>query len=120
MTQKSSRTLKPAPAQDRRAGDETGCCVPNIVRMLRCWIIPGRRKRNASGISTGEIEKLTGEAMAAGALAGKVSGAGRRGFLCSFVPPEKRLHLVRALWPPAHRQGVKLTHSNARILDLAA
>lgn len=32
-----------------------------------------------------------------GALAGKVSGAGGGGFMMFFVPPEKRMDVVRAL-----------------------
>jgi D-glycero-alpha-D-manno-heptose-7-phosphate kinase len=47
------------------------------------------KKQTASGISTGEIEKLYDKAMKSGALAGKVSGAGGGGFMMFIVPPEK-------------------------------
>jgi D-glycero-alpha-D-manno-heptose-7-phosphate kinase len=68
------------------------------------------KKETASGISTGTIEKLYGEAMAAGALAGKVSGAGGGGFMMFIVPPENRLNLVRTLKEAGGlAEGVKLT-----------
>ena len=47
------------------------------------------KKQTASGISTGAIEKLYDAAMAAGALAGKVSGAGGGGFMMSSCRPRK-------------------------------
>ncbi|HWY65739.1 MAG TPA: hypothetical protein VNX61_11050, partial [Rhizomicrobium sp.] len=66
--------------------------------------------QTASGISTGAIEKLYDAAMAAGALAGKVSGAGGGGFMMFIVPPEKRLKLVRTLnQAGGFAEGVKLT-----------
>ncbi len=68
------------------------------------------KKETASGISTSTIESLHGEAMAAGALAGKVSGAGGGGFMMFIVPPEKRLNLVRKLnQAGGFAEGVKLT-----------
>jgi D-glycero-alpha-D-manno-heptose-7-phosphate kinase len=46
------------------------------------------KKSLASGISDGEIDKLYDKAMRAGAVGGKVTGAGGGGFLVFFVPPE--------------------------------
>ena len=60
----------------------------------RSWLA---KKRTADGISTGPIERLHAVAMAHGALAGKVSGAGGGGFLMFIVPPQDRVGLVRAL-----------------------
>jgi D-glycero-alpha-D-manno-heptose-7-phosphate kinase len=55
------------------------------------------KKRTADGISSGPIEQLYATAMAHGALAGKVSGAGGGGFLMFIVPPQQRVALIRAL-----------------------
>ena len=60
----------------------------------RSW---GAKKKTADGISTGEIERLHAIAMAHGALAGKVSGAGGGGFLMFIVPPQHRVALIDAL-----------------------
>ncbi|RMX04176.1 dehydrogenase [Corticibacter populi] len=55
------------------------------------------KKRSASTVSTPRIEGIYDAAIAAGALAGKVSGAGGGGFMVFFVPPEHRMNVVRAL-----------------------
>lgn len=60
----------------------------------RSWLA---KQRTASGITTERIETLFGVAMAAGAVAGKVSGAGGGGFMMFLVPPEARVRLIRAL-----------------------
>ena len=60
----------------------------------RSW---AAKKKTAEGISTGEIERLHAVAMAHGALAGKVSGAGGGGFLMFIVPPQHRVGLIDAL-----------------------
>lgn len=60
----------------------------------RSWIA---KQRTASGITTDLIERLFHAAMAAGATAGKVSGAGGGGFIMFLVPPEARVGLIRAL-----------------------
>jgi D-glycero-alpha-D-manno-heptose-7-phosphate kinase len=62
--------------------------------MNRSWIA---KKRTAAGITTKEIDALYETAMKAGALAGKVSGAGGGGFIMFLVPPERRLSVIRAL-----------------------
>jgi D-glycero-alpha-D-manno-heptose-7-phosphate kinase len=70
------------------------------------------KKETAGGISTDVIESLHGEAIAAGALAGKVSGAGGGGFMMFLVPPEKRWGLVQRLnRAGGFAEGVKLTSS---------
>ena len=60
----------------------------------RSWIA---KQRTASGITTELIDQLFTTAMAAGATAGKVSGAGGGGFIMFLVPPDRRVRLIRAL-----------------------
>jgi len=55
------------------------------------------KKRSARTVSNSVIDQLYNEALMAGALAGKVSGAGGGGFLMFFASPEKRLDVIRAL-----------------------
>jgi D-glycero-alpha-D-manno-heptose-7-phosphate kinase len=55
------------------------------------------KKRSASTVSNSHIDEIYEAAVKAGALAGKVSGAGGGGFMMFFVPPEKRMDLVRTL-----------------------
>ncbi len=55
------------------------------------------KKQTAAGISNSEIDRVHALAMRAGALAGKVSGAGGGGFLFFLVAPERRPHLMRVL-----------------------
>jgi len=58
-----------------RAGEKQALLRADIVRNAKVWIILEGEKGNRQRISTGEIEKLYGEAMAAGALA---ESTGRR------------------------------------------
>ncbi len=51
----------------------------------------------ACGSSTARIDELYNVAMANGALAGKISGAGGGGFLMFITSPEDRLGLLEAL-----------------------
>lgn len=55
------------------------------------------KKRSARTVSNPHIDAIYDAAIAAGAAAGKVSGAGGGGFMMFFVPPEKRMDVVRAL-----------------------
>lgn len=55
------------------------------------------KKRSARTVSTPHIESIYDTAMNAGALAGKVSGAGGGGFMMFFVPPDRRMDVIRAL-----------------------
>lgn len=55
------------------------------------------KKRSAKTVSTPHIEEIYGAAIDAGALAGKVSGAGGGGFMMFFVPTEKRMEVIRRL-----------------------
>lgn len=58
------------------------------------WLI---KKQLASGISDSEIDRLYEKALAAGAVGGKITGAGGGGFLLLVVPGEKRNKVRKAL-----------------------
>lgn len=55
------------------------------------------KKRSAKTVSNPHIEEIYEAAVKAGALAGKVSGAGGGGFMMFFVPTEKRMDVIRTL-----------------------
>jgi len=55
------------------------------------------KKRSARTVSNPFIEEIYDAAITAGALAGKVSGAGGGGFMMFFVPPQNRMNVIRAL-----------------------
>jgi D-glycero-alpha-D-manno-heptose-7-phosphate kinase len=55
------------------------------------------KKRTASTVSTPELDALYDAAKAAGAIGGKVSGAGGGGFMMFMVDPRRRQHVIRAL-----------------------
>jgi D-glycero-alpha-D-manno-heptose-7-phosphate kinase len=86
--------------------------VALMARVLeRSWLA---KKETASGVTTPEIDILHRIALDAGALAGKVSGAGGGGFIMFLVPPEQRLKVVRALNDAGGQaEGVHLTANGA-------
>lgn len=55
------------------------------------------KKQLAAGVSNPQLDAIYDDAINAGALAGKISGAGGGGFFMFFVPPNKRMALVRQL-----------------------
>ena len=55
------------------------------------------KKRSAKTVSNPHIDATYDAAIQAGALAGKVSGAGGGGFMWFFVPTEKRMDVIRTL-----------------------
>jgi len=55
------------------------------------------KKSTAATVTTPRIEAIHEAAMTAGALAGKVSGAGGGGFMMFFVRPDRRMEVIRAL-----------------------
>lgn len=57
------------------------------------------KKRSARSVSNARIEEIYEAACAAGAVSGKVSGAGGGGFMMFFVPPARRMDVIRALEP---------------------
>jgi D-glycero-alpha-D-manno-heptose-7-phosphate kinase len=55
------------------------------------------KKRSAKTVSNPHIDEIYDAAIKAGAMAGKVSGAGGGGFMLFIVPPERRMNLIRTL-----------------------
>jgi D-glycero-alpha-D-manno-heptose-7-phosphate kinase len=55
------------------------------------------KKRLASAVSNPKLDAIYTEAMEAGALAGKISGAGGGGFFMFYVPPSRRMAVLRRL-----------------------
>ena len=60
----------------------------------KSWIA---KKQTAHSISNPQIESLMETAMAAGAIAGKVSGAGGGGFITFVIDPLARMNVIRHL-----------------------
>jgi len=65
-----------------------------VESMRQGWI---NKKQSATSVSNTHMNKIYDSAISAGALAGKVSGAGGGGFMMFFVPTEKRMDVIRAL-----------------------
>ncbi|MFZ3044288.1 MAG: GHMP kinase, partial [Desulfatirhabdiaceae bacterium] len=55
------------------------------------------KQQLASGISNSEIDAMYEKALAAGALAGKIAGAGGGGFLMLIVPRESQNRVFEAM-----------------------
>lgn len=60
----------------------------------RSWVI---KKELAAKATTGVIDSMYDQALKAGALGGKIMGAGGGGLLCLYVPPEGQAAVRRAL-----------------------
>ncbi|MDT3778890.1 dehydrogenase [Nitrospira sp. MA-1] len=71
-------------------GDFTGL----VESMREGW---DSKKRSAKSVSNAHLDEIYEAAIKAGALAGKVSGAGGGGFMMFFVAPEKRMDVIFAL-----------------------
>ena len=67
-----------------------------ITSMREGW---ENKKKSARNVSNNNIDEIHNAAVSAGALAGKVSGAGGGGFMMFFVQPNRRMDVVRALQP---------------------
>jgi D-glycero-alpha-D-manno-heptose-7-phosphate kinase len=65
-----------------------------VESMREGWV---SKKRSAKTVSNLHIDEIYDATISAGALAGKVSGAGGGGFMMFFVPPEKRMDVIRTL-----------------------
>jgi D-glycero-alpha-D-manno-heptose-7-phosphate kinase len=62
--------------------------------MRRGW---QAKKSSAAKISNSNIDRIYDMVMDAGAMAGKISGAGGGGFIMFLVPPSKRMKILRLL-----------------------
>jgi D-glycero-alpha-D-manno-heptose-7-phosphate kinase len=65
-----------------------------VESMLQGW---ENKKLSAKTVSNPHIDEIYDVARKSGALAGKVSGAGGGGFMWFFVPPERRMDVIRTL-----------------------
>lgn len=65
-----------------------------VESLLHGW---ASKKRSAKTVSNPLIEEIYRSALASGAMAGKVSGAGGGGHMIFFVKPERRIELIRSL-----------------------
>jgi D-glycero-alpha-D-manno-heptose-7-phosphate kinase len=65
-----------------------------VESMRHSW---AAKKRTASTVTNTKLDHVYEAACRAGALAGKVSGAGGGGFMMLFVDPARRMDVVRAL-----------------------
>ena len=71
---------------------ENGLSLDNLGYILNdAWI---EKRKLCSNITTGKIDEMYNKAISAGALGGKIAGAGGGGFLLLFVPREMQ-NLVR-------------------------
>ncbi len=77
-------------SQELRSGN-----IEAIGELLHeAWVL---KKQLASGISNGEIDALYDDARRAGAIGGKITGAGGGGFLLLYCPHEKQEAVRQAL-----------------------
>lgn len=86
-------------AMKREAGHMKECLLKGdfggmVESMREAW---ESKKRSSSAVSNPHIETVFEEALKSGALAGKISGAGGGGFMIFFVPPDKRMDVIRTL-----------------------
>jgi D-glycero-alpha-D-manno-heptose-7-phosphate kinase len=72
-----------------------GSDVRDFGRLLHeTWQL---KRSITDGISTGLTDDIYDRAIAAGAIGGKLLGAGGGGFMLLFVPPERRKNVLDAL-----------------------
>ena len=81
-------------AADMRASLEAGDWPATGRHLATEW---DNRKRLAPGVTTSQIDALIARAIAAGAYAGKVCGAGGGGCLFCLTPPERAADVREAL-----------------------
>ena len=65
-----------------------------VASLQRGW---EHKKLSAKTVSSELVEEIFTTAINTGALAGKVSGAGGGGFIMFYVPPDKRMDVIRAV-----------------------
>ena len=80
--------------------------------MHESWLL---KKRLARGISNGPIDEMYASARDAGALGGKIAGAGGGGFLLLIVPPGRKA-CVRAALRPARELPIRLERDGSRVI----
>jgi D-glycero-alpha-D-manno-heptose-7-phosphate kinase len=88
--------------------------IGDIAKVLRSgW---EAKKATSDAVTTTEIDRLFELAMSAGALAGKVSGAGGGGFMMFLAEPERHASVVAALRQATgqYPTGARFTQSGSR------
>lgn len=65
-----------------------------VESMRQGWV---NKKKSAKTVSNSHIDKIYDAVIDSGARAGKVSGAGGGGFMMFFVPPNRRMDVIRTL-----------------------
>jgi D-glycero-alpha-D-manno-heptose-7-phosphate kinase len=96
-----------ADAVDMKQAFASGDIEQMAAILMHTW---AAKKSTATSITNPRIEELLELALANGALAGKVSGAGGGGFMFFFVHPENRHRLITALNAAgAHASTVRFT-----------
>ncbi len=95
----AGKTVEAMHALKREAARMKECLLRGdfggIVESMReGW---ANKKATSSSVSSVHIEHIFEEALAAGASAGKISGAGGGGFMLFFVPPDRRMDVIRSL-----------------------
>jgi D-glycero-alpha-D-manno-heptose-7-phosphate kinase len=83
-------------ARHARREIETGNLEEIGGLLHETWMM---KRSLAAGVSTPEIDNVYEEAMKAGALGGKLLGAGGGGFMLFFVPPERQNAVRERLYP---------------------
>ncbi len=98
-------------AADMRAALLQGRMAEVATILDRSWTA---KQRIAPGVTTPRIEALYRCGIAAGAVGGKVSGAGGGGFMMFMTPPSRRLGLIAALnGAGGEATGVRFTSRGA-------
>jgi D-glycero-alpha-D-manno-heptose-7-phosphate kinase len=76
---------------------------PGDLRALGDILHEGwENKKQMGGITTSQVDECYDAARRAGALGGKLLGAGQAGFLMLFVEPKKKLAIRESLWYTPH------------------
>jgi D-glycero-alpha-D-manno-heptose-7-phosphate kinase len=95
----SSQAIEAMHGLKREAVATKECLLRGDLRGLVDSMRQGweNKKRSARTVSNPHLDEIYAAALEAGALAGKVSGAGGGGFMLFFVPTERRMEVIRAL-----------------------
>lgn len=87
--------------------------IDNLGKLLHeNWKL---KKTLASGISTTSIDEIYENTIGAGALGGKIVGAGGGGFLLLMTPEEKRAAVISAS-RPLREENVSMEYTGSRIM----
>lgn len=104
-------------AVDARALLERGATDDFGALMHESWLL---KRSLASRISTGYLDELYEAALQAGALGGKITGAGGGGYLMLYCPPDRQdavrfaLSSLSELYIDFARDGTKVIFNNRR------